>query len=153
MPLCLFWVLCCIKPSGPPATAHCDHAGLQAHGPTTSALPRWLLSIFQPFQLPSTFRSVSRWVLKTTLKKNQKQQPSRGPPKTDSVPREGLQTGCAWDISTPGTLLGPSSSPSPSPSPSPPQAGGMAHSRQDMATLKQKGTSPSCWQLLISALA
>lgn len=29
----------------------------------------------------------------------------------------------------------------------PPQAGG---SRHDSATLKQKGTSPSCWQTLVS---
>lgn len=103
MPLCLFWVLCCIKPSGPPATAHCDHAGLQAHGPTTSALPRWLLSIFQPFQLPSTFRSVSRWVLKTTLKKIKNNNQAEVPPK----PTRCHGKGCRRDVHGTSPPLGP----------------------------------------------
>lgn len=118
-------------------TCHCLSYKLTTSQTTTATF--WH---FSDFFLPSEFVMLGS---QTTLKRNitTEQRP----------PQHRLQTGRAWDISIPGALLGPSLSPRLSPCPSPPQAGGMAHSRQDMAMLKQKGTSPSCQQLLISALA
>lgn len=61
----------------------------------------------------------------------------KGPPELSATGRtaEGMRVGGLHPPGIAGSIL------------TPPQAGG---SRHDSATLKQKGTSPSCWQTLVS---